>query len=152
LTIDHQHFADRIALRALVENYARGADRRDGDLVAAQFVPDGRILIFDQGERSPAPTRQLIGRGEIGPAMLKLKRYEITTHFLGQQTVEIDGDAATGETYCMAHHVSGEGTERNNFIMSIRYLDQYQRVDDRWYFVERRLMCDWTERRPMPAS
>ena len=31
---------------------------------------------------------------------------EVTTHFMGQSTVTVDGERATGETYCIARHVS----------------------------------------------
>ena len=35
----------------------------------------------------------------------RLDRYEHTFHQIGQQTVVLDGDRASGETYCLAHHV-----------------------------------------------
>ena len=73
--------------------------------------------------------------------------YAVTTHFLGQQYVDVDGERATGETYCLAHHLSGDGDEQHNHVMSIRYLDDYQRVDGRWLIARRRLVIDWTEDR-----
>ena len=34
-----------------------------------------------------------------------LNTYTATMHFNGQSTVTLDGDRATGHTYCPAHHV-----------------------------------------------
>jgi len=38
---------DRIALRDLVDAYARYADRRDPRRQAEVFTPDGRVTLFD---------------------------------------------------------------------------------------------------------
>jgi hypothetical protein len=81
-----------------------------------------------------------------------LNSYAATTHFNGQSTVWLDGDRATGESYCLAHHLSvGADGQRALMIASIRYLDELVKQDGRWLFAERRLMVDWTETRPSPA-
>ena len=41
----------------------------------------------------------------LTPVFENLNRYEATTHFNGQSTIVLDGDRATGESYCLAHHV-----------------------------------------------
>ncbi|MFE3292130.1 nuclear transport factor 2 family protein [Rhodococcus sp. NPDC059234] len=74
--------------------------------------------------------------------------YHATTHFNGQSTVTIDGNRATGESYCLAHHVSIDDSGRRTLmIASIRYLDEFVRHEGNWLFAERRLMVDWTETR-----
>jgi len=50
-------------------------------------------------------------RAELAPVFDDLNRYAATTHFNGQSTVTISGAAASGESYCLAHHVSVEGGE-----------------------------------------
>lgn len=32
--------------------------------------------------------------------------------------------------------------------MSIRYLDSFTKIDGRWLIAERKLIFDWTDRRP----
>jgi len=59
--------------------------------------------------------------------------------------------AATGETYCLAHHVSVEGDERTIMIASIRYDDTFTKSDGTWRFSERRLYVDWTDTRPISS-
>ena len=57
------------------------------------------------------------------------------------------GDRATGESYCIAHHLTLEGEKRTLMVASIRYLDQFVKLDGSWLFAERKLMVDWTETR-----
>jgi hypothetical protein len=70
-------------------------------------------------------------------------------HFNGQSTVVLDGVAATGESYCLAHHVQIQDGRRSLMVASIRYLDTFTRQAGRWLFSERRLMVDWIETRPL---
>jgi hypothetical protein len=66
-----------------------------------------------------------------------------------QSTVVLDGDRATGESYCIAHHLYEVDGQRTLMKASIRYLDQFARQSDgSWLFAERKLMVDWTETRP----
>ena len=77
-----------------------------------------------------------------------LNRYEATTHFNGQSTVTLHGDRATGESYCLAHHLYTEDGERRLMVASLRYLDTFVKTDGTWLFAERKLYVDWTETRP----
>ena len=135
--------SDRMALRDLAGAYAHAVDRREFDAVALLFTESGRLTIGD---------RDRLGREEIAQAMTGLARYEVTTHFLGQQSVVLDGDRATGETYCLAHHVSAGAGQRTNTVMSIRYLDTFVRSHGTWLIETRVLAVDWVEHRPMPTG
>jgi SnoaL-like domain len=55
------------------------------------------------------PTYVPQGREALTPVFADLNRYQATTHFNGQSTIEIDGDHATGESYTIAHHLYTEG-------------------------------------------
>ena len=78
-----------------------------------------------------------------------LEQYDVTTHILGQQSLALAGDRATGETYCLAHHISVVDGRRTNMVMSIRYLDTFVRSGNRWFIEERLLAVDWVEHRPV---
>ena len=142
-------FLDRLALRQLVEDYARGCDRRQPVAVAGLFTEDGRLIRHREGAEAEPPASDTRGRAAIAELIDGLARYEVTTHFLGQQSLTLDGDTAQGETYCLAHHVYGREGERRNRVMSIRYLDRYRREEPGWRFAERRLAVDWVEDRPL---
>jgi hypothetical protein len=91
----------------------------------------------------------LDGRDALTPVFADLNRYEATTHFNGQSTVEIDGNRATGESYTIAHHVYTDDGGRKIMIASLRYLDTFAKIDRAWFFAERNLIVDWTETRSM---
>jgi hypothetical protein len=57
------------------------------------------------------------------PVFADLNKYEATTHLLGQSTIALDKDQATGETYCLAHHVSASEGKRSIFVASLRHYD-----------------------------
>ena len=147
-TISPQEAADRLAIRELVDAYAHCADRRDGRGQMALFTEDTRFLVF-MDYLSDQPTQELHGRESLAPVFDNLNTYAVTMHFNGQSTIDLDGDRASGESYCLAHHLTiGEDGIRSMMVASIRYLDQFVKQASRWLFAERRLMVNWTETRP----
>jgi hypothetical protein len=140
--------ADRLAIRELFDAYARCADRRDAEGQKALFTVDTRFAVYMEGEGSE-PTYVLEGREALTPIFADLNRYDVTTHFNGQSTVAIDGNGATGESYTIAHHIFGEDGNRKIMIASLRYLDTFTKIEQSWYFAERKLILDWSETRPL---
>ena len=138
--------ADRLAIRELFDAYAHCADRRDAEGQKALFTEDTGFLVYMDGEGSE-PTQELNGREALTPVFDDLNRYEATTHFNGQSTIALEGDRATGESYCLAHHLYREDGERKLMVASLRYLDTFVKADGAWLFAERKLYVDWTETR-----
>jgi SnoaL-like domain len=117
----------------------------------ALFTADTRFGVF-MDAAATEPTEQLHGRESLAPVFDNLNSYAATMHFNGQSTVSLDGDRATGESYCLAHHLSvAEDGQRTMMIASIRYLDDFVKQNGQWLFSERRLMVNWTETRPSAA-
>lgn len=142
--------ADRLAIRELIDAYAHCADRRDAQGQMALFTEDTHFVVF-MDSRVPEPSQELHSRQELAPVFAHLNTYQATTHFNGQSTVAIEGERATGETYCLAHHLSEADGQRTLMIASIRYLDTFAKRDGRWLFAERKLMVDWVDTRPSAA-
>jgi ketosteroid isomerase-like protein len=144
--------ADRLAIRELVDAYAHCADRRDAKGQMALFTEDTSFLVF-YDLTSAEPSQELHGRESLAPVFDDLNRYAVTMHFNGQSTVALDGDRATGESYCLAHHLSvAEDGQRTLMVASIRYLDQFVKQGGQWFFAERRLMVNWIDTRPSTAG
>jgi ketosteroid isomerase-like protein len=147
-TISPLEAADRLAIRELIDAYAHCADRRDAKGQMALFTGDTRFLVF-MDATAAEPTQELHGRESLAPVFDDLNQYVATMHFNGQSTILLDGDRATGESYCLAHHLKvGQDGQRTMMIASIRYLDELAKQDGQWLFAERRLMVNWTETRP----
>jgi ketosteroid isomerase-like protein len=146
-SLSPEEVADRLAIRELVDAYAHCADRRDADGQKSLFTDDTHFVVYMDGEGTE-PTQELSGREALTPVFADLNRYETTSHFNGQSTIALEGDRATGESYCMAHHLFTEGGERKLMVASLRYLDSFLKRDGGWLFAERKLYVDWTEIRP----
>ena len=124
--------ADREAVRELAHRYAVAVDRKDLDAVARCFTPD-------------CAYEGALGRGTIADALRALAdafaRYERTMHLVGTQTIALDGDRASMETYCVAHHVLPGGRQ---LTVGVRYLDEVQRTADGWRIARRTATREWT--------
>jgi hypothetical protein len=150
-SISADEAADRLAIRELVDAYAFCADARDAEGQKALFTDDTRFVVYMAGEGSEA-TDDLRGRESRTPVFDNLNTYAVTMHLNGQSTVALDGDRATGETYCLAHHVSSDDGGRRLMIAAIRYEDAFVKTDGTWRFAERRLYVRWTETRTLEAA
>ena len=139
--------ADRLAIRELIDTYAHCADRRDANGQKALFTEDTHFVVYMDGQDTE-PTQALDGREALTPVFDDLNRYQATMHFNGQSTIALDGDLATGESYCIAHHLFTDGGERKLMIAWLRYRDTFAKVDGDWRFAERNLYVDWSETRP----
>jgi uncharacterized protein (TIGR02246 family) len=129
---------DEWAIQKLAVDYARTVDRNDGPGFAALFTRDAAVI---------GPGFKVEGYDQIAgnPGMLK-QMYLSTMHTVLNQTVRVAGDTATGETYCLAHHVNHPQDGRHTkLIWAIRYQDRYVKQDARWLFAHRELVVDWTE-------
>jgi hypothetical protein len=90
----------------------------------------------------------LDGHESLTPVFDALNNYQATMHFNGQSTVVVHDDRATGESYCVAHHLFTEEGERKLMVAWLRYADTFVKAGGAWLFAERNLYVDWTETRP----
>jgi hypothetical protein len=141
--------ADRLAIRELVEAYAHCADRRDAKGQMALFTEDTHFAVYMNAKDSK-PSQELHSREALAPVFAELNKYDATTHFVGQSTIfTLTRDRATGEAYCLAHHITVDGGKRRLMLASLRYLDTFVKIDGGWFFSERRLYVDWLEERAL---
>jgi hypothetical protein len=145
--ISPTELADRVAIRQLVDAYADCADRRDAQGQKSLFTEDTHFVVYMDGQGSQ-PTQELGGREALTPVFDALNSYQATMHFNGQSTIALDSDRATGESYCIAHHLFTDNGERKLMVAHLRYDDTFVKLDDAWLFAERKLYVDWTETRP----
>ena len=149
VAISPSEAADRLAIRELIEAYAHCADRREAKGQMSPFTPDTHFVVF-MNAKDRTPSQELHSREALAPVFADLNQYDATSHFVGQSTIfTLTSDRATGEAYCMAHHVTVDGGKRRLRLASLRYLDTFVKVDGAWCFSERILYVDWLEERAL---
>ena len=149
VTISPEEAADRLAIQELVEAYAHCADRRDAKGQMALFTEDTHFVVY-MNAKDPTPSQELHSREALAPVFAELNKYDATTHFVGQSTIfTLAPDRATGEAYCLAHHITVDRGSRRLMLASLRYLDTFVKIDGGWFFSERRLYVDWLEERAL---
>jgi hypothetical protein len=149
LAVSPTEAADRLAIRELIEAYAYCADRRDAKGQMALFTADTHFVVH-MDAKDPKPTQELHTRDALAPVFADLNKYAATTHFVGQSTIStLTSDRATGEAYCLAHHVTVDGGRRRLMVASLRYLDTFVKKDGAWLFAERLLYVDWVDERAL---
>jgi hypothetical protein len=147
ITISPEEAADRLTIRELVEAYAHCADRRDAQGQMSLFTTDTHFVVY-MNAKDPTPSQELNSREAQAPVFADLNKYDATTHFVGQSTIfTLTNERATGEAYCLAHHVTVDGERRRLMMASLLYQDKFVKMDGAWLFAERLLYVDWLEER-----
>jgi uncharacterized protein (TIGR02246 family) len=131
---------DRLALQDLSARYARAVDRRDYAAFVELFTADGVLC---------GPGYAMKAQVEIERGIRLIEQYEATQHCVHQQLVDVRGDAASGETYCVARHVYTKDGSKRKLDMGVRYRDEYRREAGAWRFARRELVLDWTQDLPL---
>jgi hypothetical protein len=149
VAISPEEAADRLAIKELVEAYAHCADRRDAKGQMALFTQDTHFVVY-MNAKDPTPSQELRSREALAPVFAALNQYAATTHFVGQSTItSLSDDRATGEAYCLAHHVTVDGSARRLMVASLRYHDTFLKTNGAWLFAERLLFVDWVDERAL---
>jgi hypothetical protein len=142
ISISPTEAADRLAIRELIEAYAHCADRRDAKGQTSLFTADTHFVAY-MNAKDPNPSMELHSREALAPVFADLNKYDATTHIVGQSTIfTLTGDRASGEAYCLAHHVTVDCGKRRLMLASLRYFDTFVKVDGAWLFAERLLYVD----------
>jgi ketosteroid isomerase-like protein len=134
---DLQRLLDESAIRAVVHRYARGVDRRDFELVRSCYHPDARE------DRGPGRYQGDVD-GYIEWLRAAVEGYASTSHHIATQTIELDGDAAWVESYCLALHRTPprDGKPAVDRLIPCRYFDRFERRDGEWRIASRQNVYD----------
>lgn len=136
------------ALRSLAASYAAGVDRRQRDLFLSAFHPGATLAVHRPRAQPDDEPQFMRGHAELGRVVELIARYPMTFHLLGQARYEVDGDRASGEVYCVAHHYAPGDEGARDHVMYIRYDDVYSRDHGGPWKIDRRdVRTDWTETR-----
>ena len=147
--------SDQLAeIRRLTDLYALGMDTGDLDVFPRLFVPDGSLIVRAPGREKPLGTFHGPGPDGIGLiAKLLRELYRATLHNITTHEASIDGDRATGTTYCLAYHMTnGDGDGGTLETLGVKYEEQFIRTEAGWRFTVRDATRLWSQITPTPVE
>lgn len=122
-------------LRALIQRYARAADARDVDGLAALFHPDAEI----DGARGRMPLAEWLATMAAPPARA------VSMHLLGDPLLEVDEGAGTAaiDTYAVVYQMGDRDSGQADLTLGIRYQDEAVRHEGHWVLRHRVARTVW---------
>jgi hypothetical protein len=132
-------------VRDVLLRYCRGIDRRDFALVRSCYHDDAYDM---HGSYEGAVD------GFIEHVSTNLPQWERTMHFIGNQLIELDGDVARCESYCVSYHRdAGTATEpAHDMVIGLRYVDRVERRDGEWRIAHRVCAMEWSRVDPVTSK
>jgi hypothetical protein len=153
MTNGPEALADAVALRRLVEVYAQAMDAGDPDGFHDIFVPEGALIVLAPGSDKPMGSFEGPGPDGVGLiAGLLSGLYRDTMHHITNHTVEIEGDEASGTTYCLAYHLCRDDDGERIETLGVTYADTYVRTAAGWRIHTRRATRIWSQIEQLDAS
>jgi hypothetical protein len=139
-----RRLVDEAAIRRVHLDYCRGIDRRDWELVRSCYHPDA---IDHHGPFSGGVDDFIEWALEVQHSVTS------TTHFVGNQIVDLDGDIAWHEAYCIAFQrlPATDAAPAVDWVVNLRYLDRMERRDGSWKIADRLVVHD-SDRRDLVAG
>ena len=122
-------------LRALLQRYARAADDRDVEALAALFHPEAEI---DRGPGHPDPRR-------VAGHHAGARAFPTSMHVLGDPLIALGtgADEAALDTYAVVHQLGDPARDGADLTLGIRYLDDVVRHEGRWVIRRRQARTLW---------
>ena len=128
---------DERDIRNVLTRYCRGIDRIDMDLVRSCYHPDAIDEHGTIGGSIPKFTDHL---------SKSLLRHDTTTHFIGNILIDLRGDHAFAETYCIATHRKKQPDGHiHEHVVGVRYCDRFEKRDGVWKIAHRKALMDWAK-------
>jgi hypothetical protein len=126
---------DADELRNLLQRYARAADSRDVEALAALFHPQATI----EGARGTQTLDEWL------ETMRGPRAFPTSMHVLGDPLIElVDGtDEGSLDTYAVVYQLGDREAGQADLTLGIRYVDDVVRVDGRWVIHRRTATTLW---------
>jgi len=131
---------DREEIRDVLFRYCRAVDRRDLELFRSVYHPDA---VHEHGSHAQK------GQDFAKLVVDSMVRFAATTHFLTNHRIDLRGDVAHVESYCLACHREERDDEKTDLVMALRYIDRFERRDGVWRIAHRLAVHDWSREDPV---
>ena len=142
MTLTLQEISDRLEIQDLLVRYTRAIDTRDWRLLDRCFTPDAHVDYTSSGGvagRYPEVRAWLEKALAAFPAMM---------HFIGNTTLELDGERARARTYVLnPMGFPNHDGSLHVFTVAAHYVDELVRTKEGWRIaqrVEQQVLLDGT--------
>lgn len=134
---------DREAIRDCLYRYSRGVDRCDESMLRSVYWEDAHDdHVLFSGSREEL----------IDWVMPLLAAMEQSAHSISNILIRLRGDHADVESYYHGYHRVRDGDVVRDSIQAGRYLDRFERREDQWRILRRRVVVDWFREYPDSAD
>jgi len=137
-----QHMEDQAAIKRVVDTFSNLADVKDIATQMDLFTKDATVNTYF-GDTLFA---SMHGREEISNTFTNfIANFEQMFHFNGQLTVDINGDHAVSNHYCLVVLISDENGRKMKNLNGVTYRDEYVREDGVWLISRRDSYFTWRD-------
>ena len=110
------------------------------------FTENAEVSSVNNGQTGTT----FIGRKQIGEAFAGfLNLFDVVYHINGQQTVTLNGNKASGISYCQVVLIGTENNKKMKTTMGVIYHDEYVKENGHWLINKRQSNFTWTEKTEM---
>jgi hypothetical protein len=126
---------DRVAIKELVDTFSNLADTKEVEKQTLLFTEDATVETIVGGK----VVTSLRGRAQIGETFGKfLAGFETVYHANGQLTLTLQGDSASGTSYCLVGLVANVEGKKMLTSIQVFYQDAYVLQGGRWLIAKRK--------------
>lgn len=138
-----QEILDKQQIREVLLRYCRGVDRRDERLLRSVYHPEA---VHEHGG-------QRTNGWEFAKRIVDaIGRYTVTSHFLTNESIELDGCSAHVESYVLAVHRSEHKGKKTELTLALRYIDRFEQRSGSWKIVQRTAIHDWSREQKIESE
>jgi ketosteroid isomerase-like protein len=136
-----QGLLDKQEITELLTRYLRSVDRGDVATLRSCYLPDATE---DHGGLFAGPAQEYVDSIAAGLTHPRAR----TSHNLTNLLIELDGDVATAESYCITFaRIKANGEYYHSFV-GAWMIDRLERRDGAWGIAHRQLLWDWNHDAP----
>jgi hypothetical protein len=126
---------DRAAIKQLVDRFSVLADVKKTQEQTLLFTEDATVSTTSGGQ----VVSSLRGRQQLGEAFGRfLANFDIVYHANAQLDLTLNGDTASGVSYCLVTLIGMENGKRMKTSMLVIYNDTYVRQGGTWLIADRK--------------
>ena len=133
---------DKLALKELVDRFSILADQKKGIEQMYLFTEDATVETYANGKLAAS----MKGNKQIGETFNAfLNSQQTVYHINGQQVVTIEGDTATGISYCLTVLFSEQDGKTTKRSIGVIYHDEFVKQNGTWLIAKRISDFTWQD-------